>query len=1840
MRTMFFKLPSVSSQVLMRGLSSIMCCAFIGLLYPGQSAAQTLDKVAQLGRNRVGSTTYNGVSAGGESYTIVGGGYDIFDNQDEFTFRYTEVLGNFDVKVRIESLTANATHTKAGIMVRESLAEDSRMLFALAKPPAVAACAGGTGGNVVRLGYRTGLHVSDVSGGGNRFNDGGNDGRHEDGVGTPQYPNAWIRLVREGNVFTAYTGTDGSTWTVVASQDTGTGTNWLNGAEMRPFANKVFLGLGVSRHSGPLPACATATGEFRDFMLMGDSRFCLIGADSLGCSNQVLLTFSRPVGANALDIASYDFAGGVQFLQSARAGSTPNTVVLTTDDLTDGTVYTLTVVGDVRDNQNNPIDPACTVATFKHAEGYLLQKVHLVYNQAGPPGDSDPVRFSPNYANGLLGGRPLHYGYFESLAYQEGHPVPTSGQPTYHSNPTYFEDGPSAIVDDEGHETYFVRIMGVLEIKEDGNYKFAVSSDDGGALFLSSDANPANKVEIAREPEWSGTRIWSGGGGGGGRGANACGGTINQSCPIPLTNGGRYYLEYVVAEGGGGNHSAVTWDAGTGTFPPDGAGMLATDPADPIWQGKGELVPVRWHRNSVFTNLGAATVTTQPQSQTIAENGMVCFSVNLEGSPPYAGQWKTNGVAVPGATSTRYCFQAKGQHNGVAFTFSVTNAWGGATSDAAILTVLCNPIATNVSSRGNCHAVYVQYTKEMLTNGTYTILCSNTVDSTTSPLTVTGISYGQNSNEVVLSVSPDLSPDTNTYYLTITGAQSFDACVIAPDPTTLSFIHGAEYPMGNVFYTRYEGTGNGNLAAALAHPKVINDIADVVVANPNGFFEALQDPDGDLANNYTARVRGFYIAPQDGEYRFWMSSDDQGATYIATDAVPANKVQIAAEPQWGGVRAWADAGGPERGPNGNRGTPPIYNPPDSTTGNGSLPIPLVAGQRVYLELLFTEGGGGDNGAVTVTIDDPAVPINGTAPIAQDQFLAIRRAPSGELFTTLCDVFCNPGPEDQTVYEGQSARFGAFPDGTPPYTMQWYKDTGSGPVAIAGATGASYTTPPTTLADEGTVYIFRVSNAFSTNECSATLQLNPAPVVISCETRNDPLHVYVTYNKAVSIAGGTAQYALTEDATGFAVTISGIAHGSTMKEAVLTIEGSLPDTAYTLTITGVEDQETPANTIEPDPTICTFGQGPGRFCADFNDNVVPMGTIASGTVAPIAENGYLVLTRLGVTGNQNFWTIPVARQTLDCFSAQWKTLLAGVGQADGISFNVGVGPFTYGSGVAEEGANNGLSVTVDTFNNADISPGGEVGIEARWNGQRLGFTQVPPGTVNGPPVLMKNQFVDTSVDVTPSGLVTFKFDEWTVSAQITNYSGIQANRYEFAARTGGAAESAFIDDVCINNFTLGAIGVTVSPSNPTVPECTTATLSADTTGSPCSSYQWSKNGTAIAGATGKTYTPPLLSAADNGAVYSVAVANEFSSASASSTVSVSSSPPQFVSATRGCLDHTKGTVVFNKVLDEALANNASSYAIDQGVTVSGAALQSDGRTVILTTSGLPNGSAYTLTAPGVRDCAGNGLASGASITINLVGAYVAGGPQNMAVIEAENYDAASGTAAVAWRSETAIAGYAGAGYIHAGPDGGFFAGDGPAALNPQVYADYCVNFPVAGTYYFLARGSSPDGGGNSIHISLNGAGPNTTYNNRVGNNVNNWGATCGDPNAFGWVYIAPVSSIPAAVDVPSAGQHTFRLWMREDGVKVDQFVLTTDSAFARAECDPALSASAREGTGPRLTISRDGSGAITISWTGSGGRLQRSASLGPDADWQDVSTVGNSHIVPAPMGSAFFRFVRP
>ena len=204
---------------------------------------------------------------------------------------------------------------------------------------------------------------------------------------------------------------------------------------------------------------------------------------------------------------------------------------------------------------------------------------------------------------------------------------------------------------------------------------------------------------------------------------------------------------------------------------------------------------------------------------------------------------------------------------------------------------------------------------------------------------------------------------------------------------------------------------------------------------------------------------------------------------------------------------------------------------------------------------------------------------------------------------------------------------------------------------------------------------------------------------------------------------------------------------------------------------------------------------------------------------------------------------------------------------------------------EEGTGNGLSVTVDTFDNG----GGETGIEIRWQSQLLAFQHIEKDNPGSGIYLRKSQFVDAQVEVLPDGQVTFNYDGTIITATIPNWVPVSGWNFEFAARTGGASDNHYIDDVKINCFTLAPPNFTQQPANQTVIEGDTATFTVGVEGAPPLTIQWYRDGVAVPGATGTSLNIPGTVANSGTQVY--VIAHNIFGDSQSSTATLSVTQPR-------------------------------------------------------------------------------------------------------------------------------------------------------------------------------------------------------------------------------------------------------------------------------------------------------------------------------------------------------------
>ena len=160
-------------------------------------------------------------------FTISGSGSDIWNNSDAFQFDYVyvPVSTNCDIRAQVLSVENTSSSAKAAVMIRESLAANSSH--------AMADVQSGAG---IEFIWRNGTGASANS------------------AVTNGAPPAWVRLTRTNNTFTAYSSTDGKTWTEIGTPTT------------ISMAVGAYVGLAVCAHNNASLNTSIFTNVSADFL--------------------------------------------------------------------------------------------------------------------------------------------------------------------------------------------------------------------------------------------------------------------------------------------------------------------------------------------------------------------------------------------------------------------------------------------------------------------------------------------------------------------------------------------------------------------------------------------------------------------------------------------------------------------------------------------------------------------------------------------------------------------------------------------------------------------------------------------------------------------------------------------------------------------------------------------------------------------------------------------------------------------------------------------------------------------------------------------------------------------------------------------------------------------------------------------------------------------------------------------------------------------------------------------------------------------------------------------------------------------------------------------------------------------------------------------------------------------------------------------------------------------------------------------------------------------------------------------------------------------------------------
>lgn len=322
-----------------------------------------------------------------------------------------------------------------------------------------------------------------------------------------------------------------------------------------------------------------------------------------------------------------------------------------------------------------------------------------------------------------------------------------TNSPAYPNKPTStniitdFFEAPTDVA-----ENYGQRLRGIFTAPLSGKYTFWIAADDYAGLFLSTDASPDKARWIAGVPGWTPPRSWS----------NYA---EQQSAPITLVAGSRYYIEALQKEGGGGDNLAVRW------VRPDGVdeGPIPLDHFV-AWGLKPE----------------APRISQQPVAVTVDERGSATFTVGYDNPGGAEVQWKRGGNLIPNATGTTYTLDpVRWVDNGASFQAFLTNALGSTQSVSVTLTVIPDTVAPEVGRVYNVGLtnVVIEFS-EAVAIPTGSVGDAFRIDG---GVTVRSVSVGSNPTLLVLQV--DGLAESTRYRLTLNGIrdQSARANALKPD---------------------------------------------------------------------------------------------------------------------------------------------------------------------------------------------------------------------------------------------------------------------------------------------------------------------------------------------------------------------------------------------------------------------------------------------------------------------------------------------------------------------------------------------------------------------------------------------------------------------------------------------------------------------------------------------------------------------------------------------------------------------------------------------------------------------------------------------------------------------------------------------------------------------------------------------------------------------------------------------------------------------------------------------------------------------------------------------------
>jgi hypothetical protein len=469
-----------------------------------------------------------------------------------------------------------------------------------------------------------------------------------------------------------------------------------------------------------------------------------------------------------------------------------------------------------------------------------------------------------------------------------------------------------------------------------------------------------------------------------------------------------------------------------------GGGTVSYTVAANIGIARTGTITIAGQTFTVTQGCVAATISSQPVSQTVCAGSPVTFSVTATGAGVITYQWRKGTVNIPGATSSSFSITAATTNDGGSYDVVVTAACGSITSNTVTLTVNTPPaVTTNPANQS------------VLVGGTASFTAA--ASGTPTP-----------------SVQWQLSTNGGGSYSNLAGATS----------TTLNLANVTLAQSGN----RYRAVFTNSCGTATTTGAILTVTCQTITVNPTTI------PGGTTGVAYSQV--------------FTQTGGSGTVTFTLTGTLPAGMsfsgATLSGTPTQSGNFPITVTATDSNGCSGSRSynlvincgftINPVSQSYAASGGSGSVSVTTAAGCSWTATsnagwITITSGASGSgNGTVNYNVaTNTGAARTGTITIAGQTFTVTQ----GCLATTI-----SAQPASQTVCAGSPVSFSVTASGAGTLTYQWRKDT----VNISGATGSTYTDAAVTTGDAGSYDVIVTGACGSLTSNSATLTVNAPPAI--------------------------------------------------------------------------------------------------------------------------------------------------------------------------------------------------------------------------------------------------------------------------------------------------------------------------------------------------------------------------------------------------------------------------------------------------------------------------------------------------------------------------------------------------------------------------------------------------------------------------------------------------------------------------------------------------------------------------------------------------------------------------